>query len=60
MFGPLNGVRLALVILAGVAAIVAAGFGQWTVTAVLSAGILIHGMLWLKMYRDHNSRPPEI
>jgi uncharacterized membrane protein len=56
VFGPLNGVRLALVVLAVLAAIAAAGFGYWTATLVLAAGIFAHGWLWLRMYREHQRR----
>lgn len=53
MFGPLNGVRTALVIGAALAAIVAAAMGQWTVTLVLAVAITIHGLGWLYLYRQH-------
>lgn len=56
MFGPLNGVRLALVTLAALAAIAAAGFGYWTAAAVLALGIAAHGWLWMRMYREHQRR----
>lgn len=53
MFGPLNGVRTALVIGAALAGIVAAFFGQWVVTVVLLLGVGIHGLGWLYLYRQH-------
>jgi hypothetical protein len=53
MFGPLNGVRTALVIGAGLAAVLAAVLGQWAVTLVLGLGIAIHGLGWLYLYRRH-------
>jgi hypothetical protein len=53
MFGPLNGVRVALVAGALVAAVVAAGYGRWEVTLVLGLAIIAHGLLWLRMWRDH-------
>ncbi len=53
MFGPLNGVRTALVIGAAIAALVAAAMGEWTVTAVLGAAIAAHGAGWLYLYRQH-------
>ncbi|MGA7272522.1 MAG: hypothetical protein WB239_15730 [Acidimicrobiia bacterium] len=53
MFGPLNGVRTALVIGAALAAIIAAVFGQWVVTVVLLLGVAIHGLGWLYLYRQH-------
>lgn len=53
MFGPLNGVRTALVIAAGFTALVAAILGYWTVTTVLALAIAIHGLGWLYLYRQH-------
>ena len=53
MFGPLNGVRTALVIGAAVAALVAAAMGEWMVTAVLGVAIVAHGFGWLWLYRQH-------
>ena len=52
MFGPLNGVRTALVITAAVTALLAAALGQWVVTLVLLAGVAIHGLGWLYLYRQ--------
>lgn len=52
MFGPLNGVRTALVIGAAFAALVAAFFGQWVVTLVLMLGVAFHGLGWLYFYRQ--------
>lgn len=53
MFGPLNGVRTALVIGAALAALVAAILGYWSVTVVLAVAIAIHGLGWLYLYRRH-------
>lgn len=55
IFGPLNGVRVALVAGAVLAAIVAAAFGQWIVTIVLGVAVTIHGLGWLYLYRRHES-----
>lgn len=52
MFGPLNGVRTALVIAAGLAGLLAAALGQWIVTLVLLIGVAIHGLGWLYLYRQ--------
>jgi hypothetical protein len=52
MFGPLNGVRVALVAGSAVAAILAAVLGYWFVTLVLAIGIGFHGLLWWKMWAD--------
>lgn len=51
MFGPLNGVRTALVIAAAVAAIVAALLGEWVMTAMLLLGIALHGVGWWYLWR---------
>lgn len=54
MFGPLNGVRVALVagaILAAIAALVA---GYIAASLVLLVGVAIHGLGWLYLY---NQRP---
>ncbi len=47
MYGPLNGVRVALVTLAVLAALLAAILGYWSVTLVLMIGVAIHGFGWL-------------
>lgn len=52
MFGPLNGVRTALVILAAVAAVVAGLLGEWLVAGVLLAGVAFHGLGWWYLYRQ--------
>ncbi|HEY5684752.1 MAG TPA: hypothetical protein VIY70_05210 [Acidimicrobiia bacterium] len=54
MFGPLNGVRVALVASAVVAAVAAAALGQWVVTVFLLAGVGLHGVGWWFLWR---SRP---
>lgn len=46
MYRPLNGVRTALVIMAAIAGIAAAFLGQYLVTAVLAAGVAVHGVGW--------------
>jgi hypothetical protein len=56
MFGPLNGVRVALVSLAAVAAVAALVAGYPLVTVVLVAGIAVHGLGWLYLYRQHTRR----
>ncbi|MDH4309395.1 MAG: hypothetical protein OEX04_18145 [Acidimicrobiia bacterium] len=53
MFGPLNGVRTALVVAAAVAAALAAAFGQWVMALVLLAGVVAHGFGWWYLYRRH-------
>jgi len=60
MFGPLNGVRVALVVAAVVAALAALIVGRHTAAAVLLAGVVVHGVGWLYLYRQRSptrSRP---
>lgn len=53
MFGPLNGVRTALVITAAIAAVLAGIFGQWIMTVMLLAGVAVHGVGWWYLYKRH-------
>jgi len=50
MFGPLNGVRIALVAAAALAAIAAVISGHYGAALVLLAAIGIHGVGWLFLY----------
>ena len=50
-FGPLNGVRTALVIGAGLTAVLAVALGQWIVALVLLAAVAIHGWGWWYLAR---------
>jgi hypothetical protein len=50
VFGPLNGVRTALVIAAAIAALVSLIAGYPAAAAVLAAGVGIHGLGWLYLY----------
>ncbi|GIU93395.1 MAG: hypothetical protein KatS3mg011_2301 [Acidimicrobiia bacterium] len=59
MFGPLNGVRVALVITAALAGIFAAAIGQWLVAAVLFLGVAVHGLGWVYLYRQHRRSSDE-
>lgn len=54
MFGPLNGVRTALVIAAGVAALVSLFAGYPTVAVILLVGVAIHGLGWLYLYANRD------
>ncbi len=56
MFGPLNGVRVALVCFAAVAAVAGLIAGYPIVTVVLAAGVAVHGLGWLYLYREHVRR----
>lgn len=51
MFGPLNGVRTALVIMAALAALLAALFGQWVMAVFLASGVALHGLGWWYLAR---------
>ena len=53
MFGPLNGVRVALVASAVVAALAAALIGEFVVTVVLLAAVFVHGLGWVYLYRKY-------
>lgn len=55
MFGPLNGVRTALVIGAGIAALVCLVVGYPGAALVLLVGIAIHGLGWFYLY-THRDR----
>jgi hypothetical protein len=46
MYGPLNGVRTALVVTVVIAAIAAAILGEFLVAAVFAAGVGVHGLGW--------------
>lgn len=50
MFGPLNGVRIALVVAAALAAITSFVAGYTLAGLVLLAGVLLHGAGWLYLY----------
>ena len=58
MFGPLNGVRTALVALAALAALAAIALGQWIMGLALLAGVAVHGFGWLYLYRRHQATTP--
>ncbi len=57
MFGPLNGVRTALVIAAALAGLAAAAFGEWIMAGMLALGVTLHGLGWLYLYRRHTEKP---
>lgn len=52
VFGPLNGVRVALVAAAAVAALAALVAGYVGAALVLLVGILVHGIGWLYLYNQ--------
>lgn len=47
MYGPLNGVRVALVATAVLASVFAAALGYFSVTLVLLLGVAVHGAGWV-------------
>ena len=51
IFGPLNGVRVALVSTAVIAALAAFALGYTEAGLVLIAGVAVHGLGWLYLYR---------
>ncbi len=51
MFGPLNGVRSALVIAALLTAILAGALGFWAATGILLAAVGVHGLGWLYLWK---------
>ena len=57
MFGPLNGVRVALVCFAVVAALAGLIAGYPSSRAAV-AGRCIHGLGWLYLYQEHLRRSP--
>lgn len=54
MFGPLNGVRTALVVAAALAAIVSFVAGYPGAGLVLLVGVAVHGLGWLYLYVNRN------
>ena len=60
MFGPLNGVRAALVAAATIAALIALAAGFTLAGWVLLLGVAIHGFGWLFLYRQQSNQdlPP--
>ena len=57
MYGPLNGVRVALVAMAGFAALVAAFAGYFSVTLVLLVGMALHGAGWVYLAQRVKADP---
>lgn len=57
MFGPLNGVRTALVIAAILAALVSVIAGYPGAAIVLMVGVAIHGAGWYYLYVTRDQRP---
>lgn len=59
MYGPLNGVRVALVTLATLAALLAAILGYPMVTLILVVGVALHGFGWLYLAQQAKADPDE-
>lgn len=51
-----NTLRAVLVGAALVTAVIALALGYWAVALVLLAGCAVHGLLWLRLYRDPETR----
>ena len=51
MFGPLNGVRTALVVTVVIAALAAVVLGQYLVAVVFAAGVFVHGLGWWYLHK---------
>jgi hypothetical protein len=58
MFGPLNGVRTALVVGAVIASLLALMLGYPIVAVVLGVGIAAHVGLWVWLYQRRPQDPP--
>lgn len=50
-YGPLNGVRVALVIGAVLAGIAAGALGHWTAALVFLGAVVVHGIGWVYLAR---------
>ncbi len=59
MFGPLNGVRVALVSAAAVAALAAFFAGFTGAGVLLLIGVAVHGLGWLYLYAKQGSGSSE-
>jgi hypothetical protein len=58
MYGPLNGVRAALVVAAFVTAIISALLGHGVAAGYLLGAVAVHGIGWRYLHRRHIARPP--
>jgi len=58
VFGPLNGVRVALVASAVLAALAALSVGFVGAAIVLLAAVVIHGLGWLYLYSQRQPDEP--
>ncbi|MGD2101651.1 MAG: hypothetical protein PVG83_05390 [Acidimicrobiia bacterium] len=59
MFGPLNGVRTALVVAAALAGVVSLVAGYVGAALVLLVGVGIHGLGWLYLYMHRDRVEPD-
>lgn len=59
MFGPLNNVRIALVIAAGLAGLLAIVLGFPGAGFLLLAGVGIHGLGWFYLYGKRSKKSPD-
>lgn len=58
MFGPLNGVRAALVAAAVVTAVIAFALGQPLAGGVLLAAVAVHGLGWWWLFSRRRDAQP--
>lgn len=59
VFGPLNGVRTALVIAAAIAALISLVAGHPGAAGILLLGVAIHGLGWLYLYAARQRTGPD-
>ena len=58
MYGPLNGVRVALVVAAFVTAVISALLGYGVAASYLLGAVAVHGIGWRYLHRRHTAGPP--
>lgn len=56
----MNSLRIVLVGATAVAAVIAALYGMWTVAAVLTVGVVAHGLLWVYLAQQRRREVDEI
>ena len=59
MYGPLNGVRIALVACAVLAALASAVAGYWSAVFVLLAAVMVHGGGWVYLAQKAKAQAAE-
>lgn len=56
----MNSLRIVLVGATAIAAAVAAVYGMWTVAAVLTVGVVAHGLLWVYLAQQRRREVDEL